>query len=174
MEPRLKNSTQWTPYPTELCEQAMEVLTERFSEEYGLEKSQFVVEGRIYKEELIGRFGLNTPEQLKQPNFEISVEYDQEKDKVLEVIQASMDMVEHLWTELLEEDFEDYELSKEWQPLNLDKKTYHYRYSTVNTQLEEQADQWLEENEKKLVYGERSDEEEPLEESSEKDESALH
>lgn len=152
MEPRLKSSTQWSPFPKELCQLATEALTERFAEEYDLADGEFVVEGRIYQSEIIGRVGLNFKKQLKQPNFEISFEYDAEKDKPLERIQMSMDVVEHLWQELLEEDFEDHDLSKEWQTLPHEKMMYFYKYSTVNTKLETEADKWLEEYEKKLVY----------------------
>ena len=160
MDPRLKSSTQWTPFPDELCQQIAQVLTERFSSEYGLEKAQFSVTGFIYKEELIGCYGLRREGQLKQPNFEVSMDYEAEEDNVLERIQNSMDVVEHLWTELLEEDFEDGHLSRQWQPLEIDKKTYFCRYSTVNTQLEEEANRLLLEDEKKLVYGSPRDEDE--------------
>ncbi len=152
MDARLKTSTQWSPFPEELCEQMTEVLTDRFSDEYDLESAQFVVEGFIYKEEIIGRYGIRTEGQLKQHNFEISIEYNSEKEKALEVIQNSMDVVEHLFTEFLEDDMEDSELLKTWQTLPYEKKMYFYRYSTVNSALEEEADKWLSEYEKKLVY----------------------
>ncbi len=152
MDPRLKSSTQWTPFPEELCQQTEAVLMERFKPEYDIEDGEFVVEGFIYKEEIIGRYGLRFDGQLKQYNFEVSMDYDAEKDKPLELIQASMEVVEHLWTELLEDDLEDSELSKKWQTMPHKKRMYHFRYSTVNTKLEEEADRLLEEYEKKLVY----------------------
>ena len=153
MDPRLQSSTQWSPFPIELCEQSVSVLTERFADEYVLEDAQFIVEGFIYQEEIIGRYGLQIKGQIKQHNFEISQEYDVEKDKPLELIQNSMDVVEHLWTELLEDDLEDSEMPKKWQTMPHKKRMYHFRYSTVNTKLEKEADKLLEEYEKKLVYG---------------------
>lgn len=152
MEPRLKSSTQWSPFPEELCQQMVEVLTEKFSADYDLEDGQFVVEGFIYKEEIIGRYGLRLDGQIRQHNFEISLEFNPEKDKPLELIQNSMEVVEHLWTEFLEDDMDDTELSKKWQTMPHQKKMYFYRYSTVNTELEKEADKLLEEYEKKLVY----------------------
>lgn len=152
MEPRLKNSTQWSPFPQELTEQMAEALMDRFAEEYDLENGQFVVDGRIYKNEIVGLYGLRLDGQLKQHNFEISLEFDPEKQKALELIQQSMDVVEHLWTELLEDDLEDADLPRKWQTMPHNKVMYHFRYSTVNTDLEEQADRLLEEFEKKLVY----------------------
>ena len=152
MEPRLKSSTQWSPFPEELCELTQKVLEERFFAEYDLEKAQFVVEGRIYPQEIIGRFGLRVEGQLKQYNFEVALEYDSEKEKALELIQQSMDVVDHLWTELLEEDLEDSDLPEQWQTMPHKKKMYFFRYSRVNTLLEEEADRLLKEHEKKLVY----------------------
>ncbi len=152
MEARLKTSVQWTPFPSELCENAVLVLNERFKQEYDLEKGEFTVEGRIYNQEIVGRFGLRFNNQLKQHNFEISFDFDPEKDKALELIQDSMDLVEHLWTEFLEEDRDDSELSPLWQSLLYKKTNYYFRYTTVNSQLELEADKLLSQFEKKLVY----------------------
>lgn len=172
MDPRLKSSKNWTPFPGELCEQIVTVLSERFIDEYGLDDAEFVVEGFIYKEEIIGRYGLQVKDQIKQHNFEISLEYNSEKEKAHELIQKSMDVVEHLWSELLEDDLEDSDLSKQWQTMPFEKKMYFYRYSTVNTSLEEEADRLLAEYEKKLVYGDA--EEEELEEPSDESGDTLH
>ncbi len=173
MQPRLKTSSQWTPFPEELCQLCAQVLTERFFDEYDLDKAKFVVEGRIFANEIVGRFGLNVENQLKQPNFEVSFDFNPETEKALEMIQKSMDVVEHLWTELLEDDFEDAELAVVWQSLPFDKKDYHYRYSTVNSDLEKEADLLLQEFEKQLVYGESElEESEPLQ--TETEEKTLH
>ncbi len=168
MEPRLKTSTQWSPFPEELCQLTSQSLKERFAEEYDLDKAEFVVEGRIYEKEIVGLYGVRFKDEIKQYNFEVSLEYDSEKEKALDLIQNSMDVVEHLLTELFEEDFEDYELSKTWQTMPYEKKMYFYKYSTNNTDLEAQADKLLEEFEKKLVYGEKPPIETPLESSDNK------
>lgn len=152
MEPRLKSSIQWSPFPQELCIHAAEVLSERFIKEYDLEKATFVVEGRIYPHEVVGMYGLRVNGQLKQHNFEISFEYDTQKDKVLELIHSSLDLAEYLWTELLEDDLEDSELSPIWQSLEFEKRNYFFRYTTNNTDLEQEADKLLAEYEKRLVY----------------------
>ena len=122
MDSRLKSSVKWSPFPEELCKQAQKALTERFQNEYDLEKARFVVEGRIYGEEILGRYGLRVEGQLKQYNFEISFEFNSEKQKALVLIQKSMDLVEHLWTELFEEGLDDGELSRQWQTITFDKK----------------------------------------------------
>ncbi|MCB0378084.1 MAG: hypothetical protein KDD33_06295 [Bdellovibrionales bacterium] len=152
MEPRLKNSNQWTPFPEELCDQIKGVLQERFNDEYGLEDSLFIVEGRIYQQEILARFGLNVPNQLKQYNFELSFEFDPQKENTLESIQNSMDIIEYLFSEFLEEDMDDSDLPRKWRILTHNKNNYFFQYSTVNSILEKQADQLLEQYEKKLVY----------------------
>jgi hypothetical protein len=152
MEPRLKTSTKWTPFPSELNENAALVLMERFSEDYDLDGSHFVVDGRIYSQEIVGRFGLYSKNSLKQQNFEISFEYDSSKEKALDLIHQSMDVVEHLWQELFEDDLDDSELLKTWQTLPYEKKMYFFRYSTLNTKLEEEADKLLSQFDKKLVH----------------------
>lgn len=152
MDARLKSSTQWSPFPKELCENAALVLQERFAEEYDIDGGKFVVEGRIYPQEIVGRYGLRFKDQLKQLNFEVSLEYDPEKDNALELIQKSMDVVEHLWTEFLEDDLDDKELVSDWQSMPYEKTMYFFRYTTVNSKLEEEADKLLEEYEKKLLY----------------------
>ena len=147
MDPRLKSSTKWSPFPGELVEQITVTLDERFSEEYGLEDMHFIVEGRIYPEEIMMRIGLSVKDQLKQHNFEFSFEYDNEKEQTLERIQNSMDVVEHIWSEFLEEDMEDGEMPRQWQVMPFQKLQYFFKYSTVNTNLEAEADKLLEEYE---------------------------
>lgn len=172
MEPRLKTSQQWTPYPSELCEQTVAVLSERFVEEYGLDNAEFIAEGRIYNNEIIGRYGLRFADQLKQYNFEISMDYDGENDKVLTMIQESMDVIEHLFTEFLEDGCDDSELTDRWQLMQYEKRPYSYRYTTVNTKLEQEADQWLSQYEKKLVYDSPAESEETTTENA--DSETLH
>lgn len=155
MDPRLKSSKQWSPFPVELCDQICEVFTERFADEYDLRGFHFVTEGRIYPEEVIVRVGLTSNGQLKQHNFELSLTYNSESDKALEMIQKSVDLLEPSFVDLLEEEFADDEFDRKWQPIKNTKKLEAFlRYSTVNTNLEEQADRLLEEFDKKLYYGE--------------------
>ena len=152
MEPRLKNSVKWSPFPEELTLQITEVMEEGFSDEYGLDTHQFVIEGRIYSQEILLRVGLTVDHQLKQHNFEFSFEFDPEKEKLLEHIRESMDLVGHIWREFLEEDMEDEDMPRTWKNLSMGNNIYYYRYSTVNTALEKQADILLNQHEKKLVH----------------------
>ena len=156
MEPRLKSSTQWTPFPIELCDQICEVFTDRFADEYDLRGFHFVTEGQIYSSgEIVLRVGLNSPRQLRQHNFELSMTFDPEKQKAKELIEKSLDTIAPQFVELFEEDFDDHEFTRTWSPVEKASVAgAHMRYSTINSDLESQADQILDEFEKKLVYGE--------------------
>lgn len=159
MQPRLKESTQWTPLPVELQGHICEVFTERFSEEYGLEAYKFVTEGQIYSGEILLRVGLTNKDELRQYNFEMSVTYDKEKSKALDIIRESINTLEPSFEELFEEDFDGNEFPLVWMAVKGAKHNAHLRYSTVNTDLEKEADKLLEIYEKKLVYGEKLPEE---------------
>ena len=171
MTPRLKTSTKWSPFPQELSELITETLNERFADEYDLEDSEFLVEGRIYSDEILTRIGLPVEGQLKQYNFEFSFEYDNQKEQTLERIQKSMDVIEHVWLEFLEEDKEDGEMPREWQSMPYDGIQYFFKYSTINTNLEAEADRLLQEFDSNLVNEQRDL---PELEFEEEEESTLH
>jgi len=160
MTPRIETKSPWTPFPTELQDLICEVFTERYADEYDLEGYHFIAQGRIYATEILLRVGLNNPNQLKQHNFELSVIYDKETEKALEVIQGSLSVLEPSFEELLEEDFADEDYDRYWSPIKGAKAMAHLRYSTINTELEEEADRLLSEYEKKLVYGDTDYEDE--------------
>ena len=152
MRPRQKTESPWTPFPQELIDHICEVFTERFSDEYDLEGLHFLAEGRIYREEILLRVGLNNPNQLKQYNFELSVLYNRDEQKALDVIQESVNVLEPSFVDLLEEDFEDADFPIEWMAIQGAKYMAHQQYSTVNTLLESEADKLLDEFEKKLLH----------------------
>lgn len=152
MESRLKTSTKWTPFPLELVTQLEDVFKEFFAE-YELNGGVFKVEGAIFPEEIVMRVGLNIPNQLRQDNFELSQAYDAEADKVTEVIHNMADELGIVWEDYLEEPPLLSELPLIWQPI-ADRKTAFYRYSSINSDLEKQADMLLQQYDKKLVYGE--------------------
>lgn len=151
MDPRLKSSTKWTPFPEELCQQIYDVFTENFAD-YDL-TGRFVVEGKIYPEELWLRVGLNDPNRLRQDNFEASMEYGAEDDKAIERIHLLVDLLGEIWKDFLEGDAEeDMEPPRTWQPQRFEKQDLFFRYSTVNSDLEKQAEALLQLDEKRLVH----------------------
>ena len=106
-----------------------------------IEPGQFVVEGRIYPEELTFRLGYAKINALKQDNFEASVDYLPGKDSVVDLIQLLFEAS----SSMMESHFADAELEfpKKWQNFTVNDKTVYMKYSTVNSALENAADALL-------------------------------
>jgi hypothetical protein len=153
MEPRLKTSKKWTPYPTELLEQIREVV-EVFFADYEVGNGKFVIEGEIYPEEVLLRIGISRPGQLRQDNFEASLQYDVKNDKPLDLIHMMTDFLGEAWINYLEDEPEDESLPRQWQKNYFENREIHLRYSTANSELEAQANALLAAGgAKQLVYG---------------------
>ena len=84
MNPRLKTSKKWTDFPDEYLKQIEDVFTQNFKAKLG--KATLIVQGRIYPSEIMLRVGLRQPKELKQVNFEVSVNYEPKKKDALEKI----------------------------------------------------------------------------------------
>lgn len=160
--PRKKESTQWTPLPEELQTQIEEVFQEQFAEEYDLGSFRFLCQGQIYKEEVVIRVGLNSPKQLKQHNFDLSLSMDKKESSPLALIQKGINYFSAPFTELLEEDFNDREFSREWIPIEKASHQAHIKYCTDNSLLDQEADRLLDEYEKKLVYNDNPESPSPM------------
>src|SRR5687767_3500911 len=89
MTPRLPTSKKWTALPAELCTQIRDVFAESFAEPAA--RGQILVEGRIYPEELLLRVGYLEKGRLRQSNFEISLDFDANKQNALEHIHFAID-----------------------------------------------------------------------------------
>lgn len=155
MEPRLASSKSQTPFPKELIEQMIQVATEHFGPR--LANCKIVVEGFICPAEIILRLGFLPKKQLSQHNFEISTEYKGEYKDALEAIHLSLDAAATLMDEFLARDEDspnDYPLV--WEESQYKKRPLFYRYSSVNSDLEAEADRLLasdlEADEKSLLH----------------------
>jgi|GEM_PF-1553232 len=162
MQPRLPNSQKWTPFPKEYLEQVRSVMEESFKKY--LEKGQFIIDGRIYREEIVLRLGFLEKGRLKQSNFEASMQYSYEQDNALQSLSVCLDCCASLLWEFLEkmhsesaipnsdpsaEDFIEVSLEDElnlpytWTQIEFDDKKLHIQYTTTNTSLESAADALL-------------------------------
>lgn len=150
MEPRLKTSTKWSPFPMELSTQIKDVLMEGFSD-FDL-NGTFVVDGLICPGEIVLRIGLNKNNMLRQDNFEASLEYSGEEDKAIEIIHIMVDFLGHIWETFLEDEPELEDMPLGWVEHRFQKSQIFLRYTSVNTALEKQADEILNAFEKKLVH----------------------
>lgn len=151
MEPRLTTSQQWTPFPEELNQQILEAFN-TFFDEYDLEERHFIVEGNIYPSEIVLRVGLARAGHIRQHNFEASLEFKADKQNALTAIHTVIDFLGQTWQDYLEEPTELEELPTEWKETDFEKHKIFLRYSSVNTELEKQADALLNGGEKQLVY----------------------
>lgn len=153
MEGRRKSSKKWTSFPAEYIEQIRSVFQDSFAQSLG--KSILVVEGKIFPEEICMRVGFREPSQLRQSNFEISLDFNAAKDNAIEQIYHCIDAVAMLMNSYFEgttpSDFPD-----QWQAFEFEKKTLYFQFSTINTDLENEADTLLG-TETKLVGGDDSD-----------------
>jgi hypothetical protein len=159
MTPRLKSSKTWTSLPKEYLTKIQEVFTAGFKAQ--AKRGQFLADGRIYATELLVRIGYLENGHLAQANFEISLEYNPQKDNVLDLTYLAIDAA----ASLMEGHFEGGDPAnypQQWQAEKLDKHEIFYRYSSTNTQLENQADQLLGKSQDHLVQGDTDDDDETL------------
>ncbi len=172
MKPRLSSSKKWTAFPPEFIQQIETVFRENFSKE--LQKAQLFVEGRIYSQEILVRIGYLETGRLKQANFEVSVEYSSNKSDAIERINDAVDAAASLMVEYFEgadEEGQEADLPLIWKEVPFNNRKLHIQFSTVNTNLEAQADALLgikdpslvkeEETEVEDVLGEEEDGEDP-------------
>lgn len=170
--PRLPSSKKWTGLPAELIVNLENVFKEEFKPEaqYG----EFLIEGRIYPEELILRVGYLEKGRLKQVNFEASIDLpkpdskttqnlseesnDSEEKKESAVMQRLYSCVDALGG-LMEEYFQigddtEMDIPERWTPFEFEGETLYLQRSSYNTKLEEEADRLLGLLDNRLVHEE--------------------
>lgn len=158
MTPRRKNSLKWTPLPKELCAQIREVFEENFAKES--KSGQFLVTGRIYPEEICFQAGYLEKGRLAQANFEVSLDFTASKQNAFEQIQICVDCAASMMQRYFESESDLEEFPREWQKHNLDGRELYLQVSTLNSELESEADRLLGEADDALVQGEDPDEDE--------------
>ncbi len=159
MEPRLPSSKKWTSIPKDYLQQVCEAFAESFPVQ--AQQGQFLVEGRLYSEEILLRAGYLPNNQLKQNNFEVSLAYKKGKDDVLQLIHLGVDVAATLLEDLFQSG-EDQDLPRIWMEFEVENKKLHIQYSTDNSQLEDQASRLLSEKDDRLIQGVDPKDEEEL------------
>jgi hypothetical protein len=137
MNPRLTTSRKWTAFPTEYIEQIRQVFQDHF-------QGQWVVDGRIYSEEILLRVGRQKPGQLAQDNIEVSVDFYSSEENGQECIDALIDAAATLMTDFLAQKEQDAEETPEfplyWTEMEQGKFKIYFQYSGENSDLAAQAD----------------------------------
>jgi len=140
MKPRLITSKKWTHFPKEYVHQIKQVFNEAFSEQ--LKGGNLVIEGRIYPEEILLRVGFLEKGRLQQNNFEISMDYSQEKKEAIDRIHDCIDATASMMNEFfISEGAVEFPLV--WKDYDFNGKRIWVQHSTINSNLEAEADRLL-------------------------------
>lgn len=140
MEPRNKDSKKWTAFPAEFIEQIRGVFMEAFKN--SLTGTILVVEGRIYDHEIGLRVGFRQATELRQNNFEVSLDFDPSKENALEQIYRLIDVLAVVMNEYFDGKPTS-TLPTFWKEIQFDGRPVFFQFSTVNTDLEAAADEIL-------------------------------
>lgn len=162
MKPRLPTSMQWTPFPPEFTEKVHQVLGENFRE--ATQRGEFLVEGRIYPQEIVMRVGYIEHGRLHQDNLEASMDYSMktEDQTAFKTIYACLDAIGSIFEEKFANPHEDFEFPLNWEAYEFDDQIVWMQYSTVNTRLEEEADRLLNSLDDKVLVQEDAPTEDAL------------
>lgn len=168
LTPRLPTSRQWTELPADFRQKVQKVFAEQFDIEAA--HGEFLVEGRIYSEEMIVRIGYLERGRLRQINFEASIDLpkkdasesvqeDDSQSKAMERLYTCIDAIGSLMEEYFElGDDEEIDIPLQWRPYEFENETIYLQYSTVNTRLEDEADRLLGVGNRRLFNEEIEDE----------------
>lgn len=153
MKPRLESSKKWTTFPLELKEQICSVFSEGFADLLG--EGQFIADGRIYREEILFRVGFRAKGRLFQANFEASTGYSP-ADKTQDLIDLCVDATASMMEEYYKSN-ERIDLPRAWKEYDFKNKAVFLQFSSINTELEAEADKLLGLHRDSLVQGEDED-----------------
>jgi hypothetical protein len=148
MKPRLPSSKKWTAFPKEYVTQIEQVFNQAFAAQ--LTTGKLIIEGHIYPEEITLRVGYLEKGRLTQANFEISMNYSREKQDAVDRIHNCIDAAASMMNEYFES-AGDVDFPRAWKEYDFSGVPIFVQYSTVNTELENQADQLLGLDEANLV-----------------------
>lgn len=143
MQPRLKSSKKWSPLPNELIKQIQSVFSQGFSAQ--TKGGKIEASGRIYPGEILIFVGFKAPKGLRQMNWEISIPYAKAKDNVLALLHIAVDAIGALFEQSFAAE-DDQEFPRIWDEVDFEGRKIYVQYSTVNSELESEADKLLGEN----------------------------
>lgn len=151
MNPRLATSIKWTELPSEFADKVRKVFADNFKTEAAA--GRFIVEGRIYPEEIIVRIGYLENGRLKQVNFEASSAYSKEKGNSFDKLYLCVDAIASMMEEAFEsETGEDLDFPLHWREFDFEGQQVFLQHSTVNSELEAEANRILGEANEGLLH----------------------
>lgn len=152
----------WTELPVEFTEKIRQIFSDQFKIESN--HGDFIVEGRIYPEEIVIRLGYLERGRLKQINFEASMDIPKrapeaeeaepvldadeqlstKKSGTMDLIYTGIDVLGSVMEEYFEIDDEDeLDVPDRWKEFTFEGSQVYLQYSTVNTRLEDEANRLL-------------------------------
>lgn len=140
MNPRKKESKKWSTLPPELAAQIKKVFDESFKSH--LVGKTLKVEGRIYPSEVLMRVGINNKGELRYNNFEVSLDHSPEKQNTVQQIHVAVDAIASLMADYFENE-EEHEMPLVWAEYPFDNQKIWLQYSSVNPDLEAEANKLL-------------------------------
>jgi hypothetical protein len=152
MKPRLASSKKWTVFPTELTGQIQSIFEENFEKKLG--EGKFIVEGRIYPEEILFRIGYLPESRLFQANFEASIDHVN-LEHTREAIDKCIDATAAMMVDYYDSN-ENLDLPRNWKEFIFDGSKMYLQFSSVNTTLESLADKLLGLTEESLIHEEEN------------------
>lgn len=157
MNPRLKTSKKWTAFPKEYLAQIEEVFSQGFKSQ--LAGSKLVIEGRIYSEEVLLRVGVLQKGRLKQANFEVSMNYSAKKQDAVDRIHNCIDAAASMMNDYFEAEKNDEEVDfpLTWQEFEFEKNPLFLQFTTVNSDLEAEANALLGAEAEDMVVEEKTE-----------------
>lgn len=149
MQPRLKSSKKWTAFPKEYADQIQGVFEENFKKH--LTDKKLVIEGRIYPEEVVLRVGIQNKGELRQRNFEVSMDYSAKDKNALESIHTAVDVAASMLMDYFEND-ETVDFPLVWKEYPFNKKKVYLQTTSENSELEAAANKLLGVEDDSLVH----------------------
>lgn len=144
---------------TRLPQDALKLITDTLKENFSeyLADKPLAAEGYLYLEEILLRVGFKEKGAIRQFNFECSLDFNSEnKTEAMELLYVAVDAIQSMVHDYIEADG-DIEFPQNWTSFEFEGKTLWLKTSTVNTDLEAQADALL--GEEFLENQEKIDEE---------------
>jgi hypothetical protein len=140
MEPRLSTSRKWNPLPKELLQQIQTVFKQTFTSY--LNDTTVEASGKIFPEEILVQVSLKQKGTLKQAGWSVSISYKTKKDNVMQLLHLSVDALASLFEQYFESE-NDHDFPRTWEEVDFEKRKIYVAYTTVNSELEAEADRWL-------------------------------
>ncbi len=147
MDPRNKSKTPaqnpWTGLPEEFSFKVLSALEKEFEER--MKNGEFIVEGKLFEDEILIRIGYIENGRLRQMNFEASIDFDRDKATALDKFYTCIDCLGVWMRETfknLDHD-ENLDLPLSWRATDFQGQTVFLQYSSVNSRLEQEANRLL-------------------------------